>query len=187
VDDRSEPRRRVLLQACTDRKPADRGVCPVECAKPLPWFFGLDCTTWLTTSIAHCLCDPSQEVFRQIPLDFVGQQTLRWGGVNGTSISFNATYVTEGTTPPGSMWSVNPIPRNDDGQTGKGFPPHCDTTKYNCEGMTDGCVVPPCSSVYIDACVPALMLPETVLLTRTCAWVHTAARRLIPRWKFSTT
>ena len=31
---------------------------------------------------------------------------------------FNGTYVREGTTPPGSTWAMNPLPRNDTANTG---------------------------------------------------------------------
>jgi lytic starch monooxygenase len=60
--------------------------------------------------------------FQKTPLQFVGQQGLRWGGGpqhGGTEIWFNGTYVSEGTVPLGSTWVQNPIPRE------HGFPPHC--------------------------------------------------------------
>jgi hypothetical protein len=46
---------------------------------------------------------------------FVGQQSFRWGGVGGEQIWFNGTYVSEGTTPAGSMWSKLPVPRCETG------------------------------------------------------------------------
>eukprot|EP01045_Picozoa_sp_COSAG04_P028399 COSAG04_NODE_4393_length_2123_cov_1.709980_3_plen_85_part_00 len=46
-----------------------------------------------------------EECFQHTPLRFVGQQSMRWGGVGGEQIFYNGTYVTEGTTPPNSMWS----------------------------------------------------------------------------------
>eukprot|EP00041_Stephanoeca_diplocostata_P012273 m.205821 g.205821 ORF g.205821 m.205821 type:complete len:362 (+) comp18884_c0_seq1:159-1244(+) len=61
----------------------------------------------------------TEETFQKIPLPFVGQQRLRWGGPKGTTIAFNGTYVSTGTVPEGSTWVVNPIPRNDFAQTGK--------------------------------------------------------------------
>ena len=67
----------------------------------------------------------TEETFGKTPLDFVGQQKLRWGGVNGTTIAFNGTYVSSGVVPEGAAWAINPIPRNDFHQTGQGFPPHC--------------------------------------------------------------
>ena len=46
----------------------------------------------------------TEACFQQTPLVFVGSnQTFRWGGVDGYRHSFQGTYVTEGTTPPGSM------------------------------------------------------------------------------------
>lgn len=82
-----------------------------------------------------------EATFQKMPLEFVGQQTLRWGGVNGTNISFNGVYVSEGTTPAGSTWVINPIPRNDEHQTGEGFEPPCTAfgmAASMCQGMTDG-------------------------------------------------
>lgn len=77
--------------------------------------------------------------FQKMPLEFVGQQRLRYGGPNGTIISFNGTYLSEGTTPPGSTWVRNPIPRNDVGQTGQGFALPCvETADIKCHGMEDG-------------------------------------------------
>ena len=52
-----------------------------------------------------------EECFQKTPLDFVGQSAFRWGGRGGKVHNFNATYVTEGTTPTGSMWAMNPVPR----------------------------------------------------------------------------
>merc|ERR1712039_321593 len=53
----------------------------------------------------------TEEVFRKIPLDFVGEGILRWGGKNSSDLKFNATRTTTGTFPAGSMWSRIPIPR----------------------------------------------------------------------------
>mmetsp|Transcript_94636 Transcript_94636/g.131528 ORF Transcript_94636/g.131528 Transcript_94636/m.131528 type:complete len:205 (+) Transcript_94636:2-616(+) len=107
----------------------------------------------------------TEETFRQIPLDFVGQQMLRWGGPNGNSIAFNGTYVTEGTTPPGSMWVVNPIPRNDIGQTGQGFPPHCNNTgTFRCEGMTDGASADPTLEIVDHVMIPKNLKPGRYVL-----------------------
>ena len=79
----------------------------------------------------------NEEAFQKTPLEFVGQQSLRWGGKYGKIISFNGTYIKSGTSPAGSTWVTNPIPRNDVAQTGQGFPPKCDDPKM-CSGMTDG-------------------------------------------------
>ena len=80
----------------------------------------------------------TEATFRKLPLEFVGQQMLRWGGGTangGKQLSFNATYATTGTTPPGSMWAKNPIPRND-GVTGQGYSlaPGCEVCAcaWNC-------------------------------------------------------
>ena len=49
---------------------------------------------------------------RQYPLEFVGEQSwFRWGGAGGRTSYFNRTTVSKGTSPPGSMWAMNPVPR----------------------------------------------------------------------------
>ena len=48
---------------------------------------------------------------------------------------YEGTYVSEGTIPEGSMWSMNPIPRNDTKQTGQSFKPRCEEVP-NC-GSTE--------------------------------------------------
>ena len=50
-------------------------------------------------------------------------------------IYYEGTYVSEGTIPKGSMWSMNPIPRNDTKQTGQSFKPKCEEVP-NC-GSTE--------------------------------------------------
>ena len=56
-------------------------------------------------------------------------------------ISFNGTYVSTGTSPEGSTWVTNPVPRNDFAQTGKGFSDKCSPYGMDsklCSGMEDG-------------------------------------------------
>ena len=54
-----------------------------------------------------------ESCMQKTPLQFVGPASLRWGGPGGKQIFFNGTDVTEGVQPPGSVWRMNPIPRND--------------------------------------------------------------------------
>ena len=90
----------------------------------------------------------AEACFQRHPLTFVGQSAFRWGGIEGRTTAFNATYVTEGTSPLNSMWAMNPVPRAwrmPDGswgagsnhlQTGDGFTPFCkDEPGYTCTGM----------------------------------------------------
>jgi len=65
----------------------------------------------------------TEECFQKTPLKFVGQQTFKWA--NGETLSYDGTYVSEGTSPKDSTWAMNPIPRLDSKQTGKGFEPRC--------------------------------------------------------------
>jgi len=73
--------------------------------------------------------------FKRTPLDFVGMQQLRWGGKDsGDHLNFTGTYVWSAATY-GSMWAMNPIPRNDVLQTGIGFQPKCiETPEHPCSG-----------------------------------------------------
>jgi hypothetical protein len=52
-----------------------------------------------------------EECFQKRPLKFVGQGSLRWGGIGGEQIFFNASDTSVGTTPAGSTWRKCPIPR----------------------------------------------------------------------------
>ena len=60
-------------------------------------------------------------------LQFVGQGSLRWGGVGGEQIWFNASDVSVGTIPKGSSWRKCPIPRGPWGwiYNGPAFEPVC--------------------------------------------------------------
>lgn len=99
-----------------------------------------------------------EDCFKRTPLDFVGRSQFRWGGAGGHTHDFDAVIVggkgTNTTSPHGSMWALNPIPRvwrnqltgewegNLD-QTGEGFAPFCDMNgtfpAYN-QGKGHSCV-----------------------------------------------
>lgn len=70
----------------------------------------------------------TEECFQQHPLQFVGQQSFRWGGLGGKQIWFNGTYATDGVHPLGSMWSKMPVPAGPWGYKlhGATFEPKCD-------------------------------------------------------------
>ena len=52
----------------------------------------------------------TEACFQKLPLEFDrGAQQLQWN--NGTRLSIPGTWVDQGTNPPGSTWSMNPIPR----------------------------------------------------------------------------
>lgn len=60
---------------------------------------------------------------QKLPLAFVpGRQTLRWS--NGTDLVIKGQYTTEGTTPKGSSWAMNPLPYSNAGNPPE-FPPPC--------------------------------------------------------------
>ena len=51
----------------------------------------------------------TEDCFRKHPLTFEGPQRLRWK--DGTEEEIEGVYVTEGTSPAGSMWAMNPLPQ----------------------------------------------------------------------------
>lgn len=73
----------------------------------------------------------TEALFQKTPLDFVGNSSLRWGGVNGEKLSFDSAargwQVSTGVVPEGSMWRKNPIPRtvNEWFMYGASFEPVC--------------------------------------------------------------
>ena len=94
-----------------------------------------------------------EECFNQRPLKMVGKSVLRWGGVGGRTLPFDAVDVTAGTKA-GVMWRKNPVPRawkaekgtwgqgSNHLQTGWGFQPVCVDegmdrlgTSQSCTGM----------------------------------------------------
>jgi len=50
----------------------------------------------------------TEECFQQTPMPFADNSRLMLG--NGTIITLNSTFVSEGTLPEGSTWQMNPIP-----------------------------------------------------------------------------
>jgi len=76
----------------------------------------------------------TEACFQQTPLQFVGNTSLRWNGDPTTAEEIDNVFVSEGTHPPGSVWAMNPIPRNDSHQTGASFPPKCREVCQGCEG-----------------------------------------------------
>ena len=51
-----------------------------------------------------------EECFNRQPLTMAGKSKLRWGGVGGRTLSYDAVTVTSGTKA-GVMWRKNPVPR----------------------------------------------------------------------------
>mmetsp|Transcript_48428 Transcript_48428/g.134237 ORF Transcript_48428/g.134237 Transcript_48428/m.134237 type:complete len:262 (-) Transcript_48428:277-1062(-) len=91
-----------------------------------------------------------EECFNQHPLKMVGESTLRWGGVGGRTLAFDAVNVTTGTKA-GVMWRKNPVPRawktktgawgqgSNHLQTGWGFQPFCDDEGMDRQGTEQSC------------------------------------------------
>lgn len=105
----------------------------------------------------------TEECFFKIPLRFTGPQAFRWGGEGGERYEFNGTYVTEGTLPAGSMWSMNPIPRNDVTHTGAGFKPRC-AESPDCKptSMASGCRCSGMWGPYNLEIVDQLVVPDSI-------------------------
>lgn len=107
----------------------------------------------------------TEEEFRKIPLEFVGQQGFRWGGGpenGGKELFYNATYVEDGTTPVGSKWSLNPVPRFDHGAAQE---PRCvETATERCTGMTDGSTAQPDFEIVDRIKIPSGLKPGEYVL-----------------------
>lgn len=94
--------------------------------------------------------DLNEDCFNQHPVSMVGQSALRWGGVGGKTLHFDAVTITEGTKA-GVMWRKNPVPRSwktEDGkwgagsnhmQSGMGFRPMCKDEGMDREGTQQSC------------------------------------------------
>merc|ERR1712113_1189 len=63
----------------------------------------------------------TEACFQKTPLEFVrDEQSLQWN--NGTRYPITGVFVNEGTSPSGSTWAMNPIPRIDFDSSGSGQP-----------------------------------------------------------------
>ena len=105
----------------------------------------------------------TEAAFNKIPLEFVGEQGFRWGGGpahGGTEHFFNGTYVSAGTVPAGSKWSLNPVPRNDHGGA---QPAKCPEPK-RCTGMTDGQNAVPDLEIVDRVMIPKGLKPGAYVL-----------------------
>ena len=71
----------------------------------------------------------TEQDFRKMPLAFVGESILRWGGDRSTQLSFNSSErgweTSEGTVPAGSTWRKNPLPPGLWVREGPTFDPVC--------------------------------------------------------------
>lgn len=84
----------------------------------------------------------TEEAFREIPLDFVGNSILRWGGDRSTQLEFNTTEkgweTNQGTIPEGSTWRKLPIPTILWEREGPSFEPLCEESQECKEAATRG-------------------------------------------------
>jgi hypothetical protein len=75
----------------------------------------------------------TEETFRKMPLDFVGNSILRWGGDKKTQLEFNSLErgweTNVGTMPPGSSWRKFPIPTVLWQREGPSFEPVCEESE----------------------------------------------------------
>mmetsp|Transcript_20430 Transcript_20430/g.53178 ORF Transcript_20430/g.53178 Transcript_20430/m.53178 type:complete len:419 (-) Transcript_20430:197-1453(-) len=85
----------------------------------------------------------NEECFQKTPLQFVGNSSLRWGGVGGEQVFFNSSAkgweVSSGTIPEGSTWRKCPLPRGPWSwdMSGPSFEPVCEESEA-CKSMTSG-------------------------------------------------
>lgn len=96
-----------------------------------------------TGGYTYRLCPAESELneacFQKTSLAFVGNSSLRWGGVGGETVSFSPAArgweVSTGTIPEGSVWRKFPIPRtvSEWYMYGASFDPVCDESDA-CKG-----------------------------------------------------
>lgn len=86
----------------------------------------------------------SEECFQKTPLDF---DTTQQGIVfqNGTILPIKGTFVTNGTTPNGSMWSMIPLPTDALGPRCLAGPNDTNATVNGCQPWEKGLVGGPCA------------------------------------------
>lgn len=142
----------------THAKVGDRGSALPAAPSGMVWEAGTTVeVTWTLQAnhgggYSYRLCKLSdgitEDCFKKTPLFFEGQSALRWGGVGGYQINFNATYV---KSPEGSMWAKNPVPRawrdeagnwgkgSNQFQTGEGFQPVCHDAGEDKQGNQRSC------------------------------------------------
>merc|ERR1719482_2389305 len=116
-----------------------------------------------------------------MPLDMVGPSILRWDGNKHTQLEFNATRVSVGTVPTGSMWAKNPIPRGpwQWEQEGPSFEPVCQESEEckatatspsktdfpcRCSGNSNGPVLLPNLEIVDAIKIPANLKPGNYVL-----------------------
>jgi len=106
-----------------------------------------------------------EETFQKMPLEFVGQQGFRWAGGpknGGKEHFYDGMYVSNGTVPAGSKWSLNPVPRTDHGEA---QPAMCnETATERCTEMQDGSSAQPDFEIVDRIKIPNGLKPGAYVL-----------------------
>ena len=100
----------------------------------------------------------TEACFQKHPLAFAGQASLRWGGVGGEQLFFNATDVSgDLVVPAGSTWRKCPIPRGPWGwiYNGPSFEPVCEESEA-CKALVNTQHSPGAYSVTGSYALPSL-------------------------------
>lgn len=84
----------------------------------------------------------TEACFQKTPLPFSGHPIIRWD--NGTELQIKGTFVSEGTSPNGSTWAMNPIPRIDFDSKSSGQPKGFTGCEMPAKGMKCRQFDPPC-------------------------------------------
>ena len=84
----------------------------------------------------------TEKTFGEMPLDFVGDAILRWGGDRATELPYDAKAkgweTNVGTVPAGSAWRKNPIPSGLWSREGPQFPTVCQESDECLAGYSNG-------------------------------------------------
>jgi len=99
------------------------------------------------------LCPASEPLteacFMKFPLQYA-DNTSRIFWNNGTYLDIPATFVSEGTNPPGSTWAMNPIPRIDFDSSSSGQPANFSGCEWPAKGLKCRQFDPPCHEALYD-------------------------------------
>lgn len=129
----------------------------------------------------------TEEVFGKIPLDFVGNSILRWGGDKATQLEFNSLEkgweTNVGTIPMGSMWRKLPLPTVLWEREGPSFDPVCEESDECKKAATLGGGQPgvcKCSGHSNGGpLLPNLEIVDVVMIPS-----HLAAGRYVLQWRW---
>jgi len=132
----------------------------------------------------------TEETFGKMPLDFVGNSILRWGGDKSTQLEFDSKgkgwQTNVGTTPPGSMWRKDPIPSGLWQREGPAFEPACTETEECLAGYSKFPALPPMGTCKCTGFSNGggTLLPNLEIVDQVLIPAGTPAGRYVLQWRW---